>query len=135
MLDIATQVADALDAAHAEGILHRDVKPANIFLTRRGPVKVLDFGLAKLSPEYRRRSGRIEARNNDTQPVVPEHFTSAVGTAECTIAYMSRPGETGAWRRCGSAHRPVLVRRGVVRDVFWAAETWRTTAEVVFMAF
>jgi serine/threonine protein kinase/tetratricopeptide (TPR) repeat protein len=86
MLDISAQVADALDAAHAEGILHRDVKPANIFLTRRGPVKVLDFGLAKLSPEYRRRSGQVDARNETR---VAEHFTSVAGTTVGTIAYMS----------------------------------------------
>src|SRR5688572_18379536 len=86
MLDISTQVADALDAAHAEGILHRDVKPANIFLTRRGQVKMLDFGLAKLSPEYRRRSNAVDARNETR---IAEHFTSKVGTTVGTIAYMS----------------------------------------------
>jgi serine/threonine protein kinase len=122
LAELAVQIADALDAAHAKGIIHRDIKPANIFVTPGGQAKVLDFGLAKLLLHEARSSANGQTIEAGTM----EGELTEVGTTMGTAAYMSPEQVRGEELDCRTdvfSFGVVLYEMATGRQAFWAQTT------------
>jgi non-specific serine/threonine protein kinase len=119
ILDVGVQVADGLDSAHKKGIVHRDIKPANIFMTARGQAKLLDFGLAKLSPEGYAPGSTL----GSLEGVTTDEALTSPGVAMGTVAYMSPEQARGEELDARSdlfSFGAVLYEMATSRVAFWS---------------